>query len=759
MQDSTPPAFSLPAAAGWTREPAEPGRRVRDVRLGDCTARYRLGEDGRVELCLLPAGSEAEVVAPRRIGEPGGPGGSEAVEHRNLPMIPEEGWPGSKLSPLVQLHARGDDQPGGFAAGQTLRGGPGTLGLTLADQRVEEGDDRVGVVTTLRDDRGLEVEHTLAWLRHERALRCRCRVRNGGDEPITLEHVSAFNLGGVTPFARDDAPGRLRVHRFRSRWGAEGFHRDESAEDLMLLPSWLHFSANTERFGQVGSMPVRGFHPFVGVEDRGAGVTWAATLACPGSWQIELQRLDDRLAFGGGWADQLLGHWARTLGPGEVHQTPEAFLTVCRGGIDEACDRLLDPQETARRAAAPASEEELPIVFNEWCTTWGKPSHERMEALADRLEGSGVSTLVIDAGWYRSEGRGWGSAQGDWVPSPELFPGGIEATAGAIRARGLTPGIWFEFEVAGAASDAASEHDDLFLKRHGRTVVSGGRRFWDFTKPEARELLRERMIGRLRTGGFGFLKVDYNESIGVGADHPGSLGEGLRVHLEAVQEFWREVRRELPDLVIENCSSGGHRLEPSMNALASVSSFSDAHEPAELPLVAANLQRLIPPRQSLVWGVLHPGDDADRIDYTLAACFLGRMCLSGGVEGLAPDAWRRVLDAVALYREAAPVIARGTSRRHGELPENFRHPEGWQAVVRVASGGAGGDAVLVVAHRFGGGEPERVRVPLLAGGWDVTGSLGPLSPETGGGGGGLALSLPRPFTGGVVLLRREERPA
>jgi alpha-galactosidase len=50
--------------------------------------------------------------------------------------------------------------------------------------------------------------------------------------------------------------------------------------------------------------------------------------------------------------------------------------------------------------------------------------------------------------------------------------------------------------------------------------------------------------------------------------------------------------------VIENCASGGHRLEPSFMGLTSMASFSDAHETRDIPVIAANLHRLIQPRQS-----------------------------------------------------------------------------------------------------------------------------------------------------------------
>ena len=87
----------------------------------------------------------------------------------------------------------------------------------------------------------------------------------------------------------------------------------------------------------------------------------------------------------------------------------------------------------------------------------------------------------------------------------------------------------------------------------------------------------------------------------------------------------------------------------------------------ELPISAANLHRLVLPRQSQVWAVLRRGDSAQRLVYSLAAGFLGRMCISGELHALNEAQWEWFTRAQTLYREAVPVIARGGSWRFGPL--------------------------------------------------------------------------------------------
>ena len=99
-----------------------------------------------------------------------------------------------------------------------------------------------------------------------------------------------------------------------------------------------------------------------------------------------------------------------------------------------------------------------------------------------------------------------------------------------------------------------------------------------------------------------------------------------------MQRFIARLRTEMPELVIENCSSGGHRLEPSMLALTSLSSFSDAHETLDIPIIAADLSRLVWSAQKQIWAVVRESDSLERVCYSLAATFLGRMCLSGDAD-------------------------------------------------------------------------------------------------------------------------------
>jgi len=658
-----------------------------------------------------------------------------------------EGTPAWRVDPLVQIKVLGDPYSGSFAQGRTMRNSPSVDRFRLVNQKEITANGRTEIVTSLVDPSGLSLSHHISWQEGDQAIRITTNVVNRSTEAVTLEMLSSFSLGGLSPFDPGDSAGRLRVHRFRSGWSAEGRCDTRSVEDLHLERSWHGGAMFSERFGQVGSLPVREWFPFLAVEDIKEGVTWAVQLVWAGSWQMEIFRQHDDICVSGGLADREFGHWSKTLHPGDSICSPTALVTCVAGTLEDACDRLTRLHHEAADTH-PVVESNLPIIFNEWCSTWGDPSHEKLLAVAKRLSDSPTRYLVIDAGWYKDTGSSnFFYSHGDWVPNTDLFPCGLEQTAAAIRKEGLIPGLWFEFETCGKDSTAFHLVDHL-LKRDGIPVTCMGRRFWDMTDPFVRNYLSEKVIDLLDRCGFGYLKVDYNETIGLGSDHPDGLGEGLRLQIEGVHHFFDLMRKRLPDLVIENCSSGGHRLEPSMLARSAMSSFSDAHELPEIPIIAASLHALMLPRQSQIWAVLRPTDSKARLTYSLAATFLGRMCLSGGIAELSSDQWNLVREAQELYVKAAPTIKHGRSHRFGEIAPSWRHPEGWQVLRRISDDG---ENTLVVAHSFAN-SPVNLCVPLPEGNWRIQGNLGghsvSISHST------LTLAIGEDFRGRVILLEK-----
>ncbi len=608
---------------------------------------------------------------------------------------------------LVQIKIAGDTYPGGYAGGNTLRQGQSVLDFRYREQNVIVNEGQTDICTILEDHRNYKIKHHLTFREGEKTLRSYCIFSNEGKERATLELLSSFSLGKISLFMEGDGHDTIRMHRLRSVWSMEGRLETRTLEELQLEPSWAGHAVRAERFGQAGSMPVNGYFPILVLEDQANQIYWGAQIAHNASWQMEVYRRGDDIAISGGLADRELGHWMKHVEPGEEFTTPEAILSVCCSPDQEVIFQRLTSALDTETEQGPACEQDLPVLFNEYCTTWGCPSHANIEKIVNRIKGKGFSYFVIDCGWYRQNAVPWDIAMGDYKVSEELFPDGLQKTTDLIRENGMRPGIWFEIDNVGCKSQAYQETEHL-LKRDRQPLTTTMRRFWDMRQPWVQEYLTEKVIGTLKKYGFGYMKMDYNDTIGIGCDGAESLGEGLRQNMEASLAFIRKVKEEVPGIVLENCSSGGHKLEPLMMSECSMASFSDAHECEEIPIIAANLHRAILPRQSQIWAVIHREDSLKRIAYSVAATFLGRMCISGDVVDLSEAQWKLIDEGIAFYKKIAPVIKNGFTWRYGTEITSYRHPRGWQGVLR-----AGDDKkAFAVFHGFHGASGISAHIPV-----------------------------------------------
>lgn len=690
--------------------PAFPDRHV----LGPIVVRYeRCPASGVVEFSCHPLDLDHHLVPPRL---------HDAGPH--LDHLPARWLPQRSHAPewLVQVKLADTPEPGGHQAGRSLRGASelGQL-VCVRHQRLDTPEGEVCIETDCAHPRGFLLRHVLAWAPGRAYLTVHTEFHNTGPAPLTVEYLPSFSLGGITPFHSGEAPGRLHLHRFRAAWSAEGRHERLPLEALHLERSWTGFSRRTERYGQIGSLPVRGFFPWIGLEDSGVGALWGAQLSAPASWHLELSRLKDRVTLSGGLPSRDFGDWWRTVAPGEVLATPPAALACVAGDIDDLCHALLGWQRAALDDQ-PAIERDLPSAFNEWCSSWGSPTHGHVVATARRLATSTRTRyLVIDDGWAEKPAGRDIQFNGDWRVDRSKFPAGLRATADSIRSLGLVPGLWFELEAATEGTEAFAD-EARHLRRAGRVVQVGSRRFWDLRDPATVELLAQKVITRLRDDGFGYLKIDYNDTLPAGLDGAESPGAGLLAQIDAVLAFLGRIRRELPEVVIENCSSGGHRLVPAFQSICAQGSFSDAHETVAIPIIAANLHRLVLPAQSQIWCVLHREDSPARLRYGLAATLLGRMVLSGDLAELEPWQIDLVRTAQDFYAASVPVLRDGRSRLHTHTGPSWNEPCGWQAVVRSTS-----EQALVVLHTFADAPREDLSIPLPPGIWTICDTFGPVA--------------------------------
>lgn len=579
---------------------------------------------------------------------------TDRLNDEKLAGISPLGW---MISPETQVHIAlsGDGISNDFSPGNTLRNSDTAFSLKFKGAKYEEQSGKQILIAAFENDKGLVARQVYSCT-GAGYLETYTELENRGDNVI-VEALPSFNMARISPFERFDDPNDIVIHRLLSNWSGEGKLYSVSAADIAFEASWSGLGVRTMRISQTGTMPARGYLPFISVEDKKNGVCWAAETEAPASWTIEAVFRNNAISVGGGRGDFLSAHWRKTLKTGETEKTNKAYLTVTKGSLENAAARLarhFDDTDEIKDV-----ERDLPVLYNEYCYTWCKPEAKTLEKMLPEIAALGCKYFVIDDGWFYNVYNDKRYVIGDWNVNKEYYPEGLKAFANKVRSYGMIPGVWYEFEGVSEHSDVYRDHPDWLLTRDGKIINNGGRAFLDFRKAEVLNYLREKVIKNLVNCGIGYMKVDYNSNAGFGADGAESYGEAIRQHIDAVLAFFEEIKRSVPSLVLEICSSGGMRHEPRFLSLGDMCSFSDAHENAGGVPVAMNLHRFIPPRKLQIWATIRDDYNADDVKFTVAKAMLGRICFSGNL-GNKPQKIIDILkESVSFYEKLKPTIANG----------------------------------------------------------------------------------------------------
>jgi alpha-galactosidase len=527
---------------------------------------------------------------------------------------------------------------------------------------------------------GLRAEVCYHVLAGQGALRSWVRLTNQGTAAVTVESVTSFLCGGLSSGpagarpagAGPDDPGDLDVLWGENDWLAEGRWQRRALRDALPdLNRRAHGADSRGRFGitSVGTWSSGTYLPMGAVVNRRTGHAWAWQAEHNGGWHWQvgecIRREAGREAIGHGRAGEartgayiaILGptdsehQWDVTLAPGESFTTVSAAVAVSGDGLDSALGRLTAYRRAIRRPHP--DHRRLPVIFNDYMNTlMGDPTTERLLPLIAAAAAVGAECFCIDSGWYAEPDEGWWDSVGTWKPSAARFPGGLGKVLDRIRAEGMVPGLWLEPEVVGVRSPVASRLPaEAFFTRRGRRVAENGRYHLDLRHPAAVKHLDEAIDYLVGDLGVGYLKLDYNVNGGPGTDVGGlSAGGGLLAHNRAHLDWLDAVLGRHPDLIIENCASGGMRTDYALLARLQLQSTSDQQDFLRYPPVMAAAPAAITPEQAASWAYPQPGFSDKEIVFTLCGTLLGRVHLSGHIDQMNDAQRRLVADAVDVYK-------------------------------------------------------------------------------------------------------------
>lgn len=606
------------------------------------------------------------------------------------------------------LLCTGEDSPD---SGMKLSGGSPGWRLRLAGK--DEHRSARGKTLILRHtdpDLHLDVQSHYEAVDGLPVVRRHVEIRNTGEAPVGIEYLSSAMLHGLADPTHYD--NELKIWIAYNSWMAEGQWHGLRPSELgfveNLRTSWSQASA-----GSVGSWSTEKYLPMAVVENTKLGVAWFWQIEHNGSWYWEISnqaaswiRANDVYAYLGG-PDQLHSQAWKSLQPGATYQTVPVAIGCVRGGFQEAVQALTAYRQRVcvrQRSARVA----CPVIFNDFMNClWADPTEEKELPLIDAAAAAGCEYFVIDAGWYAEIKEDWGSSLGVWQPSKTRWPNGIRSVLERIRAKGMIPGLWLEPEVAGRTSTVAHEPDSWFFTRHGRRVIKNGRLLLDFRNPEVRAYL-DSVVDRLVSEyGVGYIKMDYNTDTLEGTDqNADSLGQGLLEHNRSVLTWLDGLLEHYPQLVIENCGSGGGRMDYGMLSHTQIQSCTDQEEYLRLPAIATGASAGVVPSQLAVWSYPRRAADADQASFNMVSAMLMRIHLSGELAALDAPAAAQVKRGIEVYKE---VIRTHIPAAVPFYPLGM--PDVTNAIKPIALGIKSPKRAFVALWRIDGEAEVRIRTP------------------------------------------------
>ncbi len=552
----------------------------------------------------------------------------------------------------VQLNFSGYDRPFERHGNKYIVTAPG-CSLRFAgmeDERNKNG--RLLIIKQQDGESGAYVESFYQFYDKTGVVRVWQQITNRGLEEQTLEYISSFSYSGLGKSCGGQAEEKLSLLLPHNGWQKELNWRRYTLNELGMSGmqnTVLGRSSKTIEAANTGNWSSKEYLPMGCLmnAETGEGLIWQ--IEHNGSWHVEIADQNDHLVLNISGPTEIQSHFSRRLKPGESFTSVPAAVGVFRGAPDNGFAELTKYRRLIRRANE--DNEKLPVIFNDYMNClFASPTTEKEMPLIDAAAEAGCEYFVIDAGWY-AKGDWWDSV-GEYRESRERFPGGLKEVTDRIRERGMIPGIWLEIEVMGIHSPKVKEMpEDAFFIRHGKRVYDRSRFQLDFRCPAVIAHANEVVDRVIRDYGVGYIKMDYNIEPGIGTElSADSFGDGLLQHERAYLKWLDDVLERYPDLVIENCSSGGLRMDYALLSRCSIQSTSDQEDYHSYALIAANAPTAVTPEQAAVWS--YPLRDAGREEciFNMVNAMMLRIHQSGHLAEISRENFALVKEGIECYK-------------------------------------------------------------------------------------------------------------
>jgi alpha-galactosidase len=502
----------------------------------------------------------------------------------------------------------------------------------------------------------------------------------------TFEVWNTYEPLNESPIVDDLNALQLVVQQgnIRSLTGLKGDNADVAGNDVFTLQQQALVGNAVFTIGSEARSS-ESFVPWIAVDS--ARDEFYLALMWSGSWSLTVNRTNNGLSVAAG-----LGSMSRTL-KGTPVDGPHAVFGAVRGGLPQASDALRAYIVNGIRGGRGFS----PLVtYNTWFAYGTNVTEANMMAAIDAAAGVGAELFVIDAGWYAGAGADgafdFDSGLGSWTPDPGRFPNGLRPLRDHAHDLGLKFGVWVEPERIALALVGDSTIDEQWLATHDGQYGTEDSAIICLSNDAAKSWILGWLTTLVDSVQPDYLKWDNN--LWTNCNRPGhehGASDGNFAQVNGLYEVLSTLRQQYPDLLIENVSGGGNRMDLGLMRYSDVAWMDDRTAPSSH--VRHNLEGLsavFPPAYLLSFVTDHatePLHDAPDMSLYMRSRMPGVLGLCFLIEDFSEGELATLSHEIDIYKGLRGVLPNAAGALLTMQAESTPSPE-WD-VMQISDSGAG----------------------------------------------------------------------
>ncbi|MCJ8006038.1 alpha-galactosidase [Lederbergia wuyishanensis] len=402
-------------------------------------------------------------------------------------------------------------------------------------------------------------------------------IENTSKKNLTIERIDTIN-DKVSLSSKN-------IKYFKSGWGNE--YQPFSAE----LTETLILESRAGRSSEA-------IHPYVLVEDEKELSLY--TVAWSGNWILRFEPEEDTVTISGG-----ISNWefTKTLGVQEkmesihiiIAKTASKDMNILSNEISRFGKKFIYPKNDSLK--------EPLVEWNHWWSYEDVDINEDVfKANVDVGKDIGVDVCTLDAGWFgpSDQDSHWYDWRGDWeLVNTARFPSGIKHLADYVHNNGMKFGFWCEIEGLGRLAKIREAHPLFPAKRDDEDLG-----YICFGNPDAQNWAFTMLDEIITNYGCDWIKLDFNLNPGAGCnrcDHGYDCGDGLLEHYNGYYQVLSRIREKHPNIILENCPSGGLRTDLGIMKQTHLNFLSDPDYSMHKFQLFWGSSILLPPSHILHW--------------------------------------------------------------------------------------------------------------------------------------------------------------